>query len=166
MVTPNRTHNTFSKVKTESKMATSDSVSSSPRRPVWFWIAASLGLAWNVFGLFQFAGSLTSTTESLMAAGMTATQAAVMKGYPIWMTFAFAVGTVGGTLGCCLLLLRSKHSISIFWISLAAYVVLYIGDYTEGVFAALGPPQVIILTFVVTFAIALLTLSYYFDKSN
>ena len=101
-----------------------------------------------------------------MEAGMTAAQAAAMKGYPIWMTFAFAIGTCGGTLGCCLLLLRSKHSISTFWISLIAYIVLYIGDYTEGVFAALGPSQVIILTVVVTIAIALLAISYYFTKSN
>jgi hypothetical protein len=47
-----------------------------------------------------------------------------------------------------------------------AYVVLYIGDYTEGVFAALGPPQVIILTFVVVIAGALLALSHFFGKAE
>lgn len=73
-------------------MTISDSASSKPNRPTWFWIVAGLGLAWNVFGLVQFAGSLTSTPDSLMEAGMTAEQAAVMKGYPIWMTIAFAIG--------------------------------------------------------------------------
>ena len=147
-------------------MATSDPVSSTSNRPVWFWIAAGLGLAWNIFGLVQFAGSLTSTSDSLMEAGMTAEQAAVMKGYPIWMTIAFATGTLGGTIGCCLLLLRSKHATNVFWISLVAYLVLYIGDYTEGVFAAMGPPQVIILTIVVVIAGALLALSRFFDKAK
>ncbi len=135
-------------------------------RPVWFWIAAGLGLAWNVFGIVQFAGSLTSTPDSLMEAGMTAEQAAVMKGYPMWMTIAFAIGTQGGIIGCCLLLLRSEFAVTVFWISLVAYVVLYIGDYTEGVFAALGPPQVIILTIVVVIAGALLALSRFFGKAE
>ena len=147
-------------------MTISDSAASKPNRPTWFWIVAGLGLAWNVFGLVQFAGSLTSTPDSLMEAGMTAEQAAVMKGYPIWMTIAFAIGTLGGTIGCCLLLLRSKYSIPVFWISLVAYVVLYIGDFTEGVFAALGPPQVIILTIVVVIAGALLPLSRFSGKAG
>lgn len=146
-------------------MAISTQVLSPSNRPVWFWIAAFLGLAWNVFGLFQFAGSLTSTPDSLMEAGMTAQQAAVMKGYPFWMTIAFATGTLGGTIGCCLLLLRSKHAAAVFLLSLVAYVVLYIGDYTEGVFAALGPSQVIILSIAVAFAVALLYLSRYFAKA-
>ncbi len=93
---------------------------------------------------------------------MTAEQAAVMKGYPIWMTIAFAIGTLGGTVGCCMLLLRSKFADRIFLISLVAYVVLYIGDYTEGIFAALGASQVIILSIVVAIAAALLALSRYF----
>ncbi len=147
------------------KMASSASASMVTNRLKGFWILAGLGLAWNVFGLVQFAGSLTSTADSLMEAGMTAEQAAVMKGYPIWMTFAFAIGTLGGTVGCCLLLMHSKYSIPIFWISFLAYIVLYIGDYTEGVFAALGPPQVIILTTVVVIAAALLRMSYYLAKS-
>ncbi len=146
-------------------MADSTPASTTSKRPLWFWIAAGLGFAWNVFGLVQFAGSLTSTPDSLMEAGLTAEQAAVMKGYPIWMTIAFAIGTLGGTIGCCLLLSRSKYAVSVFWISLIAYLVLYIGDYTEGVFAALGPPQVIILTMVVTVAVALLAMSRFFSKA-
>ena len=146
-------------------MTISDSASSKPNHPTWFWIVAGLGLAWNVFGLVQFAGSLTSTPDSLMEAGMTAEQAAVMKGYPIWMTIAFAIGTLGGTIGCCLLFLRSEYATTVFWISLIAYLVLYIGDYTEGVFAALGPPQVIILTVVVCIAGILLWMSHYTTKT-
>ncbi len=147
-------------------MTISGSASSNTNRPTWFWIVAGLGLAWNVFGLVQFAGSLTSTPDSLMEAGMTPEHAAVMKGYPVWMTIAFAIGTLGGTIGCCLLLVRSEYSILVFWISLVAYVVLYIGDYTEGVFAAMGPPQVIILTIVVLIAGVLLALSRFFGNAD
>jgi hypothetical protein len=124
--------------------------------PKSFWLIALLGLAWNVFGVVQYLASVSATQESLIASGMTPEQAAVMLGYPAWMTAAFAIGVFGGTLGCLVLLLCKKMAVPVFAVSLAAYIVLYIGDITEGVFAALGAPQIIILTSVVAIAAALL----------
>lgn len=127
--------------------------------PLWFWAGAALGLAWNIFGLVQFVGSLTQTETSLIASGLTAEQAAVMTGYPVWMTIVFATGVVGGTIGCILLLMRNSLAVPVFVVSLAGYALLYIGDIVYGVFAAMGAPQVIVLTMVVAIAAALLWLS-------
>ncbi len=124
--------------------------------PLWVWIVAILGLAWNAFGAVQFAGSLNATTDTLQAQGMTAEQAAVMLGYPAWMTVAFAIGVFGGLLGCVLLLLRQRFAVPVFVISLVAYLALYVGDIVHGVFAALGTPQVVVLTIVVLIAAGLL----------
>ena len=132
--------------------------------PIWFWIAGLLGLAWNIFGVVQFIGSLNATVESLTAAGLTAEQAAVMTGYPGWMTIAFAVGVFAGLLGCVLLLLKRKLSVIVFAFSLAGYIILYIGDMTEGVFGAMGSSQIIILTVVVAIAAFLLWLARHFDQ--
>ncbi len=121
-----------------------------------FWSVVGLGLAWNIFGVVQFLASLNATETSLMTQGLTAEQAMVMLNYPVWMTIAFAVGVFGGIIGSVLLALKSRVAISVFAISLIAYIILYIGDITEGVFAALGAPQVIILTFVVAVAAGLL----------
>lgn len=134
--------------------------------PLWFWIAAGLGLAWNLFGAVQFLGSLSATPESLTASGLTAEQAAVMLGYPSWMTIAFAAGVFGGTLGCVLLLLKKRLALPVFAVSLIGYVILYIGDITEGVFAALGASQVVILSAVVLIAAALLWMARHFDRSG
>ncbi|WP_322895725.1 MULTISPECIES: hypothetical protein [unclassified Yoonia] len=127
--------------------------------PLWFWAGAALGLAWNVFGLVQFVGSLTQTETSLIEGGLTAEQAATMTGYPVWMTIAFAIGVGGGTIGCALLLMRNGLAVPVFVASLAGYALLYIGDIVYGVFAAMGAPQVIVLTMVVAIAAALLWLS-------
>ena len=134
-------------------------VTASRRPPLWYWAAAGLGLAWNIFGAVQFAGSLSATTQSLMAQGLTAEQAAVMLGYPSWMTFAFALGVFGGILGCVMLIWRKAIAVPVFAVSLAAYVALYIGDIVHGVFAALGAPQVAVLSVVVLVAAGLFWLA-------
>lgn len=125
------------------------------RAPVWFMATALAGVAWNVFGAVQFAGSVTATAESLVASGLTAEQAAVMTGYPLWMTLAFGLGVAGGLVGSVLLLLRKGLASWVLLASLAAYVALWTGDAVHGVFAALGAPQIIILTVVVAIAAGL-----------
>lgn len=129
------------------------------RAPVWFLAAALGGIAWNVFGVVQFAGSVTATAESLTAGGLTPEQAAVMTGYPFWMTLAFGLGVAGGLVGSVLLLLRKGLARGVLLASLLAYVALWIGDAIYGVFAAMGTPQVVILTLVVAIAAALYAVS-------
>ena len=87
---------------------------------------------------------------------MTAEQANVMLPYPARMTAAFGIGTFGGTLGAPLLLLRRQPPLPAL---LAAYILLYIGDIPQGVFAALGTPQITDLTLVMLIAAALLRLA-------
>lgn len=137
--------------------ATSLSPSSS-RAPYWLVAASLAGIAWNIFGAVQFAGSITSTEASLVASGLTANQAAVMTGYPVWMTLAFAIGVFGGLVGSVLLLLRRPQARHVLAGSLIAYIALWIGDLAHGVFAAMGTPQVVILTTVVAIAAALYAL--------
>ena len=88
-------------------------------------------------------------------ADLTAEQAAVMLGYPVWMTVVFAVGVFGGAIGCLLMLARSAVAVPVFALSLFGYIALYIGDIIHGVFAAMGTPQVVVLTVVVAIAAGL-----------
>lgn len=129
------------------------------RAPIWLSAAALGGIAWNIFGAVQFAGSVTATMDSLVASGLTSEQAAVMTGYPIWMTLAFALGVAGGLAGSVLLLLRNSLAQPVLAASLAAYVGLWIGDAVHGVFAVMGLPQVVVLTVVVGIAGGLFTIS-------
>ncbi len=129
------------------------------------WSVGLIGLVWNLYGVFQFLQSVQSTPESLISMGMTEAQAQLMTSYPVWMTLAFGVGTFGGTLGCILLLMKSRHAKSVFLASLVAYILLFIGDITEGIFAALGIQQVIILSVVVLIAAGHYNFSRRFEKN-
>jgi hypothetical protein len=130
-----------------------------PRPRLLFWTGASLGLAWSVFGLAQFWKAVTATPADLVASGMIAEQAALYAALPLWMDLAFAVGVFGGVIGCALLLMRRRHASPVLAASLVGYLILYVGDITEGVFAALGGPQIAVLTTVVLVAAGLLWLS-------
>ena len=129
------------------------------RAPLWFTAMAMGGVAWNIFGVVQFTGSLAATQETLVASGMTPEQAAVMTGYPAWMTIAFGIGVFAGLAGSVLLLFRKAQAMPFLLASLVAYVALWIGDAVHGVFAALGASQVVILTIVVAIAAALFAIS-------
>lgn len=136
-------------------MLASTLIPSAGRLPLWLTAVALGGIAWNAFGALQFAGSITATPESLVADGLTAEQAAVMTGYPVWMTIAFFVGVAGGLIGSVLLLAWPAAARPVLAVSLVAYALLWIGDAVHGVFAAMGTPQVVILTLVVAIAAAL-----------
>jgi hypothetical protein len=134
--------------------------------PIWFWIVAALGAAWNIFGIVQFMGAINPTAESLAAKGMTPDQAAVYMSIPLWMNASFAVGVFGGLIGSGLLLLKSRFARPVFLASLVGYIALYVGDITHGVFAALGTPQVVILSTVVAIAAGLLWIAHFGQKRS
>ncbi len=126
--------------------------------------AAALGAAWNIFGVIQFWGQVSATPAMLMAKGMTAAQANLYASLPGWMTIVFAIGVFGGLAGALLLLIGQRVAATLLGMSLVGYIVLYIGDITQGVFAAFGTGQVVVLTIVVTIAAALLILSLHADR--
>lgn len=136
-------------------------LAAAPRRSLLatLLLPAALGLAWNLYGIVQFAGMAFKDTAGLEAAGMTAAQAALYAGLPGWMTLAFAIGVFGGTAGSALLLARRALAVPVLAVSLAAYGVLFAGDAALGVFAAFGAGQVAILTLVVAIAAGLLLLA-------
>jgi len=130
-----------------------------PRARIPLLAAGAAGLAWNAFGLWRLADTAFATEAELVAGGFTLAQAALYAALPGWMDLAFAVGVLGGMLGCVLLMLRRSLACPVLGASLAAYLALYAGDIAHGVFAAFGAGQVAVLTVVVLVAGALLWLA-------
>jgi hypothetical protein len=126
----------------------------SNRAPAWFWAMAGFGVLWNLYGIYQFIGTLTPAGRSAMAAGMTAAQAQIYFSLPAWMTAAFAIGVFGGLLGSLVLAARYAAAVPVLAVSLVGYTALFSGDVYFGVFDAL-PGQLAILAFVVVVAVVL-----------
>jgi hypothetical protein len=128
------------------------------RVPAWLWAVALLGGLWNVYGVYQFAGTFTPAGQAAMTAGMTPAQAEIYLGLPAWISVVFAVGVFGGLAGSFALALRRRFAVPVFAASLAGYVMLFAGDVWYGVFAAI-PSQLAILAVVVLIAAALFWIS-------
>lgn len=135
----------------------------SGRIPIWLWGVGSLGVAWNLYGLYQFAAGLTPAGRAAATAGMTSAQAELYLSLPAWISVVFAIGVVGGLIGSTTLLLRRRMALPIFAASFVGYILLFAGDVAYGVFAAL-PLQLTILTVVVLIAAALLAVSWLADR--
>lgn len=132
--------------------------------PTLIRAAAALGAAWNIFGVIQFWGQVSATPAMLMAKGMTAAQANLYASLPGWMTIVFAIGVFAGLVGTVLLLIGQRVATTLLGMSLVGYIALYIGDITQGVFAAFGTGQVVVLSIVVAIAVALLLLALHADR--
>ena len=130
---------------------------------IWLWLAGGLGVLWNAYGLYQFVASFSQTRASLMAVSMTASQADLYLSLPGWISVAFAVGVLGGLVGSVALWMKSARAVVIFGVSMAGYIMLFLGDVYYGVFANI-PAQLVILTVVVVIAAALLWASIYAKK--
>lgn len=124
------------------------------RMPVWIYLVATLGVAWNLFGLVQLMDFVSQTRQSLMMRGMSAATAELYYNLPAWMKFSFAIGSLGGLTGSIALALRHRATVVILATSLAGYVAIWLSDYAHGVFDVI-PGQMAILTMVVVIAIAL-----------
>lgn len=120
-----------------------------------FLTLATLGVAWNIFGIVQLFGTLTGTPGSLMASGMTAEQAAAYLALPGWMNVAFALGVFGGLAGSVALALRRRVARPVLAVSMAAYVALFAGDAHHGLFEIM-PRQLPVLLVVLAVAAVLL----------
>lgn len=122
--------------------------------------AVLIGLAWNLFGVVQFALTVTASEAAFMARGMTPEQARLYAGLPAWMNLAFAAAVIGGSIGGLLLLLRrNRAALRAFALSLAGYGVLFAGDAALGIFAAFGAGQVAVLAVSIVVMIIMLALA-------
>lgn len=139
-------------------MTNTEAMTPSRRLPLWLWVAAAFGVAWNIFGLVQLTDFVLQTRESLMMKGMSPAAAALYYGLPVWMKLAFALGSFGGVAGSVAMMLRCRAAVPVLGASLVGYIALYAGDYIYGVFEAI-PGQRIILSTVVAIAVGLLGVS-------
>jgi hypothetical protein len=97
------------------------------KTPLHLWIVGALAVLWNAFGCFDYL--MTQTRNAHYLANFTDPQRAYFESFPIWMEAAWAFGVWGAMAGSLLLLVRSRHAVTAFAVSLAGLAVSTVYQY-------------------------------------
>src|SRR3954451_9984273 len=93
----------------------------SAQNPLHLWIVGLFPVLWNGYACYEYL--MTNLKNEAFLAHVPADQLAYMNGLPAWLTAFWAVGVWGGLAGGILLLMRSRHAVLAFGLSLIGAVV-------------------------------------------
>jgi hypothetical protein len=96
-------------------------MNSAAKTPLHLWIVGGLATVWNAFGCYDYV--MTETRNEAYLSMATAAQRAYFESFPAWMVGAWALGVWGGLIGAVLLLMRSRHAVTAFGLSLLGLAI-------------------------------------------
>lgn len=129
----------------------------SEKTPWHLWVVGVVGLLWNSMGVWDFL--MTITKNETYMGNFSQEQLDFFYGFPTWLVVVWGVAVIGGVVGILLLLCRSKLTVPVFSISLAAMVVTAIHNYGFDKMMEIGGTVGLIFT-VAIFCISLFLLIY------
>lgn len=98
------------------------------RPPVHFWIVAVVATLWNAFGACDYLMSRLHSVawmKTMMPDADPATVYGYVDAMPIWASVGWGLGVWGGLLGAVLLLVRSRHAVTAFLVSLVGMALSF-----------------------------------------
>ena len=93
------------------------------RTPAHLWIVGALALLWNAFGCFDYV--MTKTGNAAYLAQFSPEEVAYFSNFPAWLTALWALGVWGALAGAVLLLLRSRHAVLAYAVSLFGMITSF-----------------------------------------
>lgn len=128
------------------------------RTPVHLWIVGVLALLWNMIGVTDYA-MMRTRNEGYFRALMPDLNVTAALGYmdamPLLQSIGWALGVWGALIGTLLLLLRNRHAVTAYLVSLVGAVVAFAHQFL----GAAPPAQMddpVVPAIVTLIAIALL----------
>lgn len=116
------------------------------RPPLSFWVVAGLSLLWNGFGAYLY--TLTNLDDAALLASAPPAMQDYIANMPLWAHIAWALGIWGSLAGSVLLLLRVRHAVAAFAVSLLGAA----GSFTaQGLAGVLEPAQPVLILAVIAF---------------
>ena len=133
-----------------------DQATARQKPPLSFWVVSILGLIWNAFGGFDYWMTRTRNLDYLAQAGDPQVVLAWVDSFPLWAQICWGLGVWGSIAGSVLLLLRSRHAVSAFLVSLVAALLsfsyqLFISDVPASLDTTGGKVIPIVILAIVAF---------------
>lgn len=128
------------------------------RTPVHLWIVGALALLWNMIGVTDYA-MMRVRNEGYFSALMPdlniSAALAYMDSMPLLQSIGWAFGVWGALAGTVLLLMRSRHAVTAYLVSLVGAVVAFAHQFL-GAAPPAGMDDPVVPAIVTIIAIALL----------
>ena len=112
-----------------------------PAVPTSFWVIAAISLLWNAFGACLYV--MSSMGSAKLMASVPPAMKAYMATMPVWAHAGWAFGIWGSFAGSVLLLMRSRHAVTAFLVSLVGAIVSYAAQAMAGVLSPAEPIMIL-----------------------
>ena len=99
--------------------------------PAGFWVVAVLGLLWNCFGAYLYL--LARLDPQTALAGADPAMKDYVANQPIWANLGYGLGIWGSFFGSVAMVLRSRHAVNLFLVSLVGAAISHLGQAMAGV---------------------------------
>ena len=108
-----------------------ESTPAAARAPAHLWIVGVISLLWNSFGCVDYTMTKLDPAGYMQSMGMGQAEVAYIQAMPSWLSVFWALGVWGSLAGSILLLLRSRHAVTAFAVSLIGLAVSQIYQFTD-----------------------------------
>jgi hypothetical protein len=123
--------------------------------PGHLWAIGVIGLLWNSFGCVDYVMTKLDPAGYLASMGLGPEEQAYMLAFPAWLSVFWALGVWGSLAGSLLLILRSRHAVTAFAVSLLGLAVSQGFQYLSGdTPPSMNTPAVIGMSLVIWAALA------------
>ncbi len=95
--------------------------------PWHLWVIGVVALVWSAMGAMDYV--MTQTRNEAYMSGFTPEQLSFFYSIPVWAVATWAIAVWGGVLGALLLLIRRRHAVWVFLVSLIAMVITTFQNY-------------------------------------
>jgi hypothetical protein len=114
--------------------------------PGSYWAVAGIGMLWNAFGAYLY--MMARIDPQAVMAGAPPEMQAYVANMPLWANIGYGLGIWGSFAGSALMLIRSRHAVTAFLVSLIGAVVSFAGQAMAGV---LQPAEPAVILAVIVF---------------
>ena len=130
------------------------------KAPISHWIAGVASLLWNGFGGYDYVMSKLKNIDYVASAvggdrAVAQQMLDMLDAMPIWAHFLWGLGVWSSVLGSILLLMRSRHAVPVFLVSLVSAGLSFIYQSTLTMPPELNNPMMKVMPFVILGAIVL-----------
>ncbi|GAA0470117.1 hypothetical protein GCM10009096_08780 [Parasphingorhabdus litoris] len=125
-----------------------------PATPWHLWVVGIVATLWNSGGALDY--TMTQTRNESYMSSFTQEQLDYFYAFPAWADAAWALGVWGALLGSLLLLMRSRHAVIAFGLSLLGLLGSSIYQMTADMPVSLSTPGIWMFTAAIWLSIILL----------